>query len=175
MSSWPRGVQVSVSNLSKSSYGVQEAPWACELGKTDGVDWAVSGPWRRQVALVGSSTGGGTLTTGLVWGVSHRSGVTGCLAACCSRSVFTSCRISFISSFNSSIRLFTPSRRSSIRRLTLASLAFSSYQMRPRKAVKKPDGNHSVRPGGSVGMAQVVRGTCSGYLDGRGTRVRLKT
>ena len=56
----------------------------------------------------------------------------------------TFCRVSFWS-----LRIsFTSSRNSSIRLLTLASLALTSYQISPRKAVKKPDGNHSLSPGG---------------------------
>lgn len=47
--------------------------------------------------------------------------------------------------------IFMSSRKSSILLFTLASLALSSYQISPKKAVKKPDGNHSVRPGGIVG------------------------
>ena len=68
-------------------------------------------------------------------------------AACCRRSAFTSFRISFTSSRSSSIRL-----------LTLASLALTSYQISPNRAVKKPDGNHSISPGGIVGMGSTAQG-----------------
>ena len=74
-------------------------------------------------------------------------------ATCCRRSAFTSFRISFMSSRSSSIRL-----------LTLASLAFTSYQISPNRAVKKPDGNHSISPGGIAGMGSTAQSAAISLL-----------
>ena len=94
-----------------------------------------------------------------VCGAVQRSGETGWLAVRSNSMIFfigsssTFCRVSFWPLPIS----FTSSRNSSIRLLTLASLALTSYQISPRKAVKKPDGNHSLSPGGMDGMESVVR------------------
>jgi len=108
----------------------------------------------------------GARASRLVWRPIRRAGATGWLAVrnnsmIVQGSASTFSRSSFWSSRNSSIRL-----------LSLASPALSSYRISPGKVVKKPDGNHSLRSLGSVGMgpaAQDNRG--SGRLAGHGERV----